>query len=375
MADKLSRRDFLKVAGAAGAALAGEVAGRGKPARALSEAQMLIEREKSFETKYAIFIPFYEAHTNRDSDEGIIKSEPDYFFTEIAVQSDYVLSAKSSDLLTLEGESGFGIFKRDTGPFFDPVFTVALDIIDSKVILEGVNIPDAYIWGQTAKDVGITGLASLGFGSQVLNVMLKKFVDEKPVNRADWSKLLISAFILGETSINELEAAAGVGVYSLNKDLPGVKTARELASRFNSVISMTHPEDVIVFLRNVLMSLKMLTVAEQNPKKTPDKPRIAFRVGGGHSAITDLLQYGRDINLTLLEVYPDWLLKQVIDYNLPDNRPLRERIHDFCKVVLIDVKKARATGEGKEYLVDTDLEEYLSKRLHLGTKGSRPGSQ
>ena len=99
MSDKLFRRDFLKLAAAGGLGLAFR-----KPIEQIDKANIAIEQEKTFETENAVYLPVFESHTNRDSDNQIIQAKPDYLFIEFVNRTDVVLNRKPLDILTAEGE-------------------------------------------------------------------------------------------------------------------------------------------------------------------------------------------------------------------------------------------------------------------------------
>lgn len=75
------------------------------------------------------------------------------------------------------------------------------------------------------------------------------------------------------------------------------------------VIELSHPENIIVMLRNALISEKLLFYAEEFQKKQGRKPTIVIVMGAGHEFISEYLARGRKFCTKILQIYPHKLYK------------------------------------------------------------------
>lgn len=366
MADQLSRRDFMNVGwrGALAMAFAG-------PINKLDRAAMSVERENSFTTDLAEYIPFLENHTNRDSDKAIADSNLDYLFIEASNRTDTILNIGSLDLLTSQSATPVGVFGSDFVPTGQVVSdNLLFDLEKSKtcIVIEGVEIPekldDSSDILNIALNYGTPVLLLATVGKSLRDVYLGKGDKKSEKKLFNDAKVLIAGSLITLwTSTDEL-AAGPLSAYGEDVNNPEVVKARELSSRFNAMISLTHPEDIQVFLRNIFMSLKLISVAEHDQQETSNKPKIGYRIGAAHGAVTDMVQMGRTITTAMLNIYPDTLLWNVIDFNTQLSKPdMAEQIRLFCTTKTIPVEKVLEDRYAQNMIVDTELEKYLTKRL------------
>lgn len=360
MSDKLSRRDFLKVSAVALGTMA-----LAKPAETLSKAELEVERTHEFKTDEAAYIPFYEDHRNRDSDKRIIKSNSDYLFLEMASPAYIATLIDSKDLLTMEGgtESGSRLSKKyvSTGRFISKELLQDMVNTGSGVVFEGVALPDNLERTSEILENTISIGSGLFLGSKIAPLLKKSWKDEK-ITKSD-SKNLLKAVLINTLANSNQYATLGLNSYQKKYDEEKVNKARHLAARFNALATLTHPEDLQVFMRNIFTSLKLILIAEQNPKGTKNKPRISFRIGAGHSAVTDIVQMGRGVTTSLLEIYSKETLRQVIEYNIQGEEDLEEKIKKFSSTVYVPVREVMETGADKQILFDEKLANYLTERL------------
>lgn len=90
---------------------------------------------------------------------------------------------------------------------------------------------------------------------------------------------------------------------------------RKVAARLNTFPANTHPEDIIIFFRSLIMADKLLTVADEFNERTGRKPKIAFNVGVGHSNVEDFLKLGGDFCRKLILAHPTLFLSEVVKKN------------------------------------------------------------
>jgi hypothetical protein len=366
MADSLvSRRDFLKLAAASALTVAFSA-----PIDSADKMVISSERENSFSTDLAEYIPFYENHTHRDSDKVIAGSNLNYLFLEAANRTDSILNRGSLEILTSESAtpaSTFGSELKSTGRFISDNLLFDLEKSKTCIVLEGVEIPEKL---DEASDIlnislnyGTPALLLATAGKALRDAYFSKnnYNERQLLN--DAKMVIAGSLITIWTASNEI-GAAPLSAYKEDVSNPEVVKARELSSRFNAMVSLTHPEDIQVFLRNIFMSLKLISVAEQNQIETTDKPKIGYRIGAAHSAVTDMIQMGRIITTSMLNIYPDTLLWNVIDHNTSLSKPdMSEKIKTFCTTKTIPSDRMLSDQSEQDTIVDTELEKYLTQRL------------
>lgn len=270
------------------------------------------------------------------------------------------------DILTAEGGiingwQNINEEKISVGRFLSHELLTELDDGQSSVSIEGIRIQDeiqtnaAILKLATIATTGASVLASWGIA------LKHKFLDKEELGKGDHLRIFASTLASLWSTSDEVSQTISSAYYGKGNDNE-INKAREIATRFNASISLTHPEDVVVFMRNVFMSLKLMTLAEQDNTEG-EKNKIAFRVGAAHGAISDMIKFGKDITLTLLDIYPKDILKQIVEFNTSEDKGFDERIQDFCTTIVIPVHEARMTDTGTKYLTDEKLKDYLNNRF------------
>jgi hypothetical protein len=354
-----SRRDFLRMG-----VLGLEAVAFRKPIKALTRAEMTLEREKGFETKKAIYFPFFESHVNRDSGQGIVDCKPDYLFIEMASQSQYIQQRSSASIL-LATEVVPTRIKPDVqvGRSIDDQTLGFLVENESMVLLEGVELtPEQHDFGDLAKVIENYGTAAFVLAKVGLRLK-KQLLDKKSIGTADVA-VEATAYLAQLWFFLDIIADDAVGrEFSKKNDNPGVSELRESAERFKALTSLTHPDNLNIFMRDIFMALKLGLIAEENPLNVQTKPKIAFRMGASHGAVSDMVRMGREVTMSMLEVYPAEVLLKLVNHNIPGEQELAEKIDAFCTTVAIPVKDAMSDGVSKQFLFDSHLSDYLKGRL------------
>lgn len=120
------------------------------------------------------------------------------------------------------------------------------------------------------------------------------------------------------------KGAGGFGVWALAPFVSGLSDlfatgmnvpGKRLIQRADGAVSHLHPEDNVVFFRNLMMADKLLTVSEKLSSEKDRKVKIAFNVGAGHSGIEDFLQMGPRAVRHIILNYPNFFLNEVADLN------------------------------------------------------------
>jgi hypothetical protein len=370
MSDKLqselTRRDFLKLGGAAAAGLFFR-----KPIEKLDRIGTAVEQERSFETDKAIYTPFFEEHSHRNSDERILAVKPDCLFVEFVAKSDEVSAASPLSILMSEGVAQntsaiFGVRDVETGRFFSDELLLGLESLGANVSVEGIGIPEDLEQKSDLIQL-VTPIVAGSAAAVSLGIAIEKLIKGKNLDKGDATRIMASALASLWASSDEV-AGFPLGLsYSTDTDenKPQIMEAQRLANRLYSAISFTHPEDVIVFMRNIFMALKLISLADLRPNEKigVNKMHIAFRAGAAHGAVSDMVRLGKDITTTFLDIYPDSVLRNVVEYNTTENETLEKRIEDFCKTLVISVHEGIRDNKRARYMVDKNLKEYLGNRL------------
>jgi len=114
--------------------------------------------------------------------------------------------------------------------------------------------------------------------------------------------------------------------------------------------SQLHPEDPIIFFRNIIFARKLQFLGEIMSKEKREKAQITYNVGKMHAGIEDFLQIGKEWTLAFLNIMPNWYLKAIIDAN--------GGLENFCSDVLFDPNAQNPT---KSVRVDEELKNFLNK--------------
>lgn len=342
--NKISRRDILKMGATGGAALA-------------TSAFLKKEYSKFKEgvvTPVGTFIPLYERH-----DLGIkvsdIPSDLNGFFRELA--SPYLMEIPPRDLLETEA------IALDTGQRKQRTFLVFPDQILQKLSQQGTEIIIGDIFTEedgspsnfefTIKAEAILG--SLAIAASSLTHLSE--LGHKKVTRRDiLQKGLIGFSLWG----NSLFLSGGLSIVGQTQE----GAIKRIVARLYGISSDFHPELPLLFLRNVIMADKLLTVAEQMKSQTDKNPKIAFQVEGDHSGIEDFLVAGRDVCHFLVLSYPNSVLRPIVEYN--------NGIEDFCSARLFKLSKDTSPNTSdppnlenisERCIIDTKLQQSLEKKF------------
>lgn len=113
----------------------------------------------------------------------------------------------------------------------------------------------------------------------------------------------------------------------------------ELSARLSGMLSNFRPEDLTVFLRNVLMSHKLVLAAQKQKEQGIEKPVIPYNVGVGHGGMETMLKLDLEDLRNIILSYPKPVLKFVMN-----NSP----INHLAEVDFVDIKTGdiHAYGDG-----------------------------
>lgn len=340
----MERRDFLKVAGVAAAALFVP----DKAVRAMSRPETKTEASnvEKIETENAIYYPFYESH-DKSPDLAFAMENWDvkpvaHFYEVITGSASDFQKISPIQLLLMESgtPSSMGI-NREFGPIISDS-TLVFDILNRiSVSFEGANLPDKFLNfsydSQFFEQVG-TVFAAFGINAY-----------------------LVGNIVEGKKEENTPAVYAGSAASALALIWSFGPKAAETAQSWNAYKNLMnlHPEFTVIFFRNILMARRLQTLGKYYSALSPnkdEKPGISFSAGLGHKGIADILKMGDKATLSGLNIYPTPVLREIVDAN--------GGIDAFSSVMVIPVKEVMFDHkEATKTVLDRELKAYLEARF------------
>lgn len=240
-------------------------------------------------------------------EEGyLLKNLPanlDGLFRELAGKN--ILIKKPNEILYEGGN--ISNFKRDA---LELMARDNIKVIYGDVV---VGIRDVFTRLQAGVLIGASGILY-----EALEARLDNFKGTKPDKKTVSRRELLQNTLLGIGAVvavpSVFEALFGAGI-RLGMNIEQQNAGQRIFLRLNGLTQHLKPEDHLIFLRNLVMADKMMTVAEQFYKEKGKKPRIAFNVGALHAGIEDFLIAGHNLTRWLIEQYPNDVLTEIVKYN------------------------------------------------------------
>lgn len=304
--ERLSRRDFLKLAVAGGTGLFGWKFSK------FGEVE-LDTTEEVISTQTANFYGFFESHTNRVSygkeleRMGIV---PDIHFVEMVTREsakEFQNSSDSTDVLFWHSMSSDG--KTNYGPFLD---------VDTLVYFARKAISVAY--------EGIKVIRSDNFFEGALSV----------------GQDLVSgtALLLREK-------------YSKNSEDQTEQSLLKLGEK----LSEENPGDIVIRLRSILIARKLQVMGKYLSDNLNRKAEISFSIGLLHkSSFMKCLNAGPDQTLKEMDGISTNVLRKMVETN--------GGVETFSRVLVIPVQEVLVNKTNvKNILCDVNLRDYLENRL------------
>lgn len=347
---KITRRNTLKAA-AVGVGVA-----------ALGLREVLVHQE-GIQTADAIFYPLYEDH-RQGIDPKKLPSDLEVLFKEgqmgkghYEVSPEFFLENTNNGLVTTLSNRGIKLAVGDVG------LAVGADgALVSK--MEEVFELSNREW---------TAGFIIGLSGYLYN-HIRKVVDEiqhrvptrQEVSRRSFIKRAaygIAAWAIAP-KVSELASTAS-SISGFNPDQ--MNALGRVLVRLQGLVSNTHPENHILFFRNLVMADKMLTVAEAMHQQNNLRARIAFNVGAGHAGIEDLLRAGHDFCRMVVMLYPTDFLRAIVEIN--------GNVENFCTTRVINPRSLPRISDSPQFstkpqpleekVVDKPLQTALEKKLGI----------
>lgn len=127
-----------------------------------------------------------------------------------------------------------------------------------------------------------------------------------------------SALYLASPLVGSILVAAGVSGYKDEEKRVSL-ALRRLAMRLNGIQSNFHPEDTVIFVRNLIWAMKLLELkdwfGEASSGLAQHNTNVGFLAGAAHSGVEDFLVLGPDFCANVLELLPRPYLRALVKCN------------------------------------------------------------
>lgn len=292
---KITRRVFLSSFArltAAGLALKSDVVTR-------PEATKPDNGILTIETPEARYFPIYEMHQQPASEEELKLLPPqDIFLYEYPHDSRYFVDPLTSPHIILDTKLGSQrtyVIPRDHLEW--------LRDNNTKICFEGYDLPR----GEVLTSVFIMAgelIISTSAGFQLLLHAKSKENSGKGMNRRQFLKLAA-----GLAATWGLSSVAGVIIPFSQKTEVKPSALERTVIKAHGLLSQTHPENSIIFFRNIMLARKLQFLGEVMSKENGHKAQIVYNVGKAHAGIEDFLHIGKDWTLAFLNTISGLIIR------------------------------------------------------------------
>lgn len=292
--------------------------------------------KNGIKTPYGTFMPIYEHHGVGIKPEAI-RPSMDIVFREIVFNDP---SEPPEELLLKRGEGNDGLVTMDVFP--KPILS-RLAKQNSEIMIGDVfpdlNTFKKYLYGEM-----LTGVPALVYGLHRTSKR-RQVLKNLGVGYGAWS-----------ISVPITHNAA----YHINKHQA---TPDRLSARIAGLTTHLHPELDLHLFRNLVMSLKLITAAQEYKERNNRKPEIGFWVNSTHSSIEDMLRLGPDTLRKLILLHPKFFLKAAVERNGGVELFTSSRLFRLPENLPPDFGKNELAATTTRTLLDEQLVEGLRRRL------------
>lgn len=355
-----------------------------KPIKYLESQKPQIEKlqlpEYSYETSYAYFIPVTEVHHEHTIEVYKLlsyKIKLDAHFNESTEQTIRILNSEPGSILFSASKSPEA---KTSHRMFPDEMLIRFAQDNTYLSIEGLDLPPHLY---TANNIMLWAESTAGY-SLFLKAVRDKIKptqqnEEKPVNKIEVNSILKTLGIAWLLTPPTTLVTTAILKSNIAERSELLKSIGDISERINNISFHTHPELMTIFFRSIIMARKLDLLAKELPKHKTlvnDKPVISYSVGRGHGGIKDLIYMDDktegNFTLSLLSIYPDLILKNIVLYNHlgkmsnedVDSEKIRIAIETFCSTILVPVKSNLDGQEVKHIVVDEKLKQYLEARLN-----------
>ena len=309
-----------------------------------AETQRSINDYLSIETPECKYYPIYESHPHPAKIEQLQRMPtPDVFLYEYTRESEYFIDSPPQTVLDSVPKTLKGL------PDSEREYIVPRDHLEwlkgnrSKVCFEGYRLPS---------DLGVVlpMLAEGAIGASSGLWLIFSKMKEKAKNQISRRQFLKLA--AGFAATWGLSPTAFLLIIPAKKTDVRLSALERIIIKANGLSSHLHPNDSVIFFRNIMFARKLQILGETISKEKGQKAQIAYNVGKMHAGIEDFLQIGREWTLAFLNMIPNQYLQEVIEAN--------GGLDNFCSNVLFD---SNGQNPSKTVLIDHELKSFLIKKL------------
>lgn len=341
---KISRRDFLKLGGLAlgGVALSTAV----NPNKDLVEVGG--EKVRCIETLLAKFYPVYEVHTNPATSDVISKlPKLDIYFYEFGdLAKNFVIKSPDEILNKTTENTIQGNLNDNQRTHIVPREHLQKFGIDKTLIsFEGFALTK----DRLIKDWGISfGESMLSVAGLITKIYRKANLIKSGSEPNSLDKLSSAVLIwMGLPIVGDLSL-----INFTDKTTIPDPALKRVMSRLSSLGNHSHPENQIVFFRNLFMARKLQTLAKFKQGEMFGKPKIGYNVGLAHTGIEDWLNLSHRFLLGVLGEYNNKFWNGLIEQN--------GGIDPLCSTILLTPD----TQNSKKIVVyDKDLATMINQKI------------
>lgn len=334
MIENKSRRTFLKRA----PVLAGAVVATGIVGKGLIEGNHVEQIRVS--APFADLYPMYEVHPQPPVTRDFVNLPINLHYVELDFDQSSALRLSAYGNLTQE------TVHRPHAVTYDLLQYFAKRNI--LVCLKGQTIGDDLFSLSLLTELGETGIATLTSTAESIDSIISILNGEGKMSRSVF--LRKSAVALAS-----IWASTPVVVNRLSPN--GVNSGRILEEGVKTS-SMTHPENLTLFLRNLFMTRQLQLCADKLKTwyKIP-KPSMSYEVGKDHAGIEVMADHPEFL-VSAIGCYPNVVLNRVMDEN--------GGIQQFCQTAIYDPREILANGplyNQVSWVFDFALENMLRQKL------------
>lgn len=313
------RRDFLKLGGlallgAAGASSIGKLFGDENFGRKLEDDFLEIR------TPEASYFPLLDIHTKK-WDFADIPNMPKLndIFYEFRMPQDKLLELLPEEVFNLKTTAGAGDVavpdierqywrEKETSIFVEGQITPEA----SDLIAIGSELSEAML--------GTAWLLKriIGSGKHPKESISALSTNESADDAVSGNKVIHRlGDVLAGWSVSQIASVmfSPLGKLSDKPNDPRRSILNRTIDRIVGFSSHLHPENALVFFRNLNFVRQLNLCARSERGRNFDLPNIGYLVGSGHSGVTDLLQMGDDVIYGLMEAYPRGFWEKFVEKN------------------------------------------------------------
>lgn len=302
----ISRRDFLKLSGALGAA-------------AITASVELAAGKEDIHTPYGNFHFLYERHDVGINSEDVPVST-NIFYREVALGKDLFRQSATEIFLSTYAGQETPITSMQEMPFLPQDIVVKLAQNRIEIMIGDVDLRKVdYLASRVirAAEFGAGYFTLLKTLSSKSAQSAQKIETSKSVKTIKGEnlrrKVLKTAATLG--AVWAMSPGISFALKMFGTGTPEQTAFKRVASRLEGIQSHFHPELASNFFRDAMIADKLLATGEEYERTHGTKANFAVLLEGGHSGVEDLIRLGPDVTRAIILSWPTDILEDIIRNN------------------------------------------------------------